>query len=227
MENIWVVIAAFNEETVIADVIKGLQRLGYSNIVVVDDGSRDRTAGFAREAGAHVVEHEHNRGQGAALQTGMDYALGRHAGIVVHFDADGQHQPEDIRKFLDKVSEGFDVVLGSRFLRRGSNVPFLRRVFLKGGAFVIWLFYGVKLTDAHNGFRALSRDAAQKIRIECPRMEHASEIIEKIGKYNLKYCEVPVTVKYTDYSMSKGQSNLDAFRILFRMVKNKFKRKKN
>lgn len=224
MMKTWIVIAAFNEGKAINDVVKGLLDENYKNIVVVDDGSNDNTAEVAKKAGAHVVVHEQNKGQGAALQTGTDYALEQGADIIIHFDADGQHQASDISKFIEKLNGDCDVCLGSRFLNKKSNVPFVRKLFLKGGTLVIWIFYGVKLTDAHNGFRALSRNAAQKIKIECPRMEHASEIIEKIGKYKLKYCEVPVTIKYTNYSMSKGQTSWNAFRILFKMIKNKFKK---
>lgn len=223
MASVWIVVAAFNEQNSLGTVVKNLRERGYDNIVVVDDGSKDDTAAIAKAAGAHVVQHCINRGQGAALQTGIDFALMNGAEYIVTFDADGQHRVEDISKMLEPLQDGaYDISLGSRFLDDGSNVPFIRKVFLKGGAFLMWLFYGVKLTDSHNGFRVFSRRAAEKVRIECDRMEHASEIVDKIGKSHLKFKEVPVTIRYTEYSMARGQSTWNAFRILYKMIVNKF-----
>jgi len=222
MDSVWIVIAAFNEQSSVGNVVKSLRKINYDYIVVVDDGSKDDTAAVAKAAGARIVQHCINRGQGAALQTGIDYAVNRDAEFIVTFDADGQHRVEDIPKMLKPVQEGYDISLGSRFLEDGSNVPFIRQVFLKGGAFLMWLFYGVKLTDSHNGFRVFSRKAASKVRIECDRMEHASEIIDKIGKAGLKFKEVPVMIKYTEYSKAHGQSTWNAFRILYKMIVNKF-----
>ena len=123
------------------------------------------------------------------------------------------------------VKEGkVDISLGSRFLDKDSNTPFIRKLFLKGGALSFLLLYGVRLTDSHNGFRAMNRKAARRIKIECDDMAHASEIIDEIGRHRLKYVEVPVTIHYSDYSLSKGQSTLNGFRILARMLINKLLR---
>lgn len=224
MKNVWIVIPAFNEEKKIVSVINGLKKEGYPNIVVIDDCSSDNTFNISLDTGIKVLRHEVNKGQGAALRTGINYALENGAEIILTFDSDGQHQPTDIRGLIRPIIEAdYDIVLGSRFLDKRSNVGFVRKLFLKGGAFIFKLMYKVKLTDSHNGLRALSREAAENIKITCNRMEHASEIIEEIGRLKLKYVEVPVTILYTDYSISKGQSTWNAFNILFKMVKKKIK----
>lgn len=223
--SVWIVIAAYNEEKSIAGVVKNLIRHGYKNIIVVDDGSADNTFSFAKKAGANVVQHKVNQGQGAALRTGIQYALSKGADYIITYDADGQHRVEDIPRLLAPVQSGnYDIALGSRFLKGSkTKVPFVRLITLKGSIFVLYLFYGIKLTDAHNGFRAMSRKAAQKIKITCNRMAHASEFIEEIKRNKLRYKEVPVTILYTEHSKRKGQSSLNSFRILWQMIKNKIK----
>lgn len=226
MERVFVVIAAFNEEHAIADVLKGLRRAGYNDIVVVDDGSKDRTAEIATSNGAHVVRHVINRGQGAALSTGMGYALKNDADIIVHFDADGQQRVEDIAAMIAPIKrDEVDITLGSRFINKGSNVPSMRKFFLQAGAFLFLILYGVKLTDSHNGFRAFSRYAAEKVEIKADRMEHASEIIDQVSKHKLRYVEIPVIVRYTNYSKAHSkQGAFPAIRIFLRTLTHKFLR---
>ncbi|MBW2973135.1 glycosyltransferase family 2 protein [Candidatus Woesearchaeota archaeon] len=218
MNNTQIVIAAYNEEKAIPYVINDLYNHGYHNIIVVDDCSRDKTAEVAEKTGATVLRHIINLGQGAALKTGIDYAVSKGAEIIVTFDADGQHMAKDIPKLVHAIERGYDAALGSRFLGKAENIGIIRKIFLKGGAVIFRLFYNVKVTDSHNGLRALSRRAAKKINMTCNRMEHASEIIEELGKKKIRYREVPVTIRYTDYSMKKGQSTWNGFRILFKMV---------
>lgn len=221
--HIWLVIAAYNEEHSIASVLKELSKAGYKNVVVVDDGSSDDTYRIAKQYSKHAIQHVINRGQGASLKTGIDYALQHDADIIVTFDADGQHRVEDIPAMIEPVRKGeVDVVLGSRFLKQGSNVPFFRKLMLKGGILTVWLFYGIKLTDVHNGFRALSRHAAEQIEITMDKMEHASEILSEIKRHKLKYVEVPVVIRYTEYSRAHGQSSLNAVKIFYKMVVHKF-----
>ena len=212
------VIAAFNEARAIDAVVRGLVPQ-VAEVVVVDDGSRDGTAEAARKAGAVVLRHAVNRGQGAALQSGIRLALARGAAIVVTFDADGQHVPEDLPRLIAPVASGAaDVALGSRFLGGTSNVPPSRRLLLKGAVLFTRLTTGLKVTDAHNGLRAFSRRAAETIRIRQDRMAHASEIVSEIRRHELRFVEVPITVLYTDYSRAKGQSALGAFRVLFDLL---------
>ncbi len=221
-DSIWIVIAGYNEEKRIGTVILDLKKNNYHNIVVVDDGSKDRTSESAADAGAIVLRHVINRGQGAALKTGMDFAVKNNAEIIVTFDADGQHHAEEIPRLTSPIINGeVDACLGSRFLDTSSNVSWHRKVVLKGGAWIIWLFYGIRLTDSHNGFRAIKKEAVQKLEFKADRMEHASEIVEQIGKQNVRYKEIPVTITYTDYSVQKGQSSLAAFGILWNMIKSK------
>ncbi len=221
--KVWIVVPAFNEETKIVQVIEDLKANGYNNVVVVDDGSVDRTYEAAKKTGVTVIKHIVNRGQGAALKTGIDYALLQNAEVIVTFDSDGQHLSSDIKILLRNLKEKKkDIILGSRFINDYSDVPLFRKIFLKCGALLLRMMYDIRLTDSHNGLRALTRYAAQKIEIKSNRMEHASEIIEQIKKKNLKYAEVPVTIKYTEYSLRHGQSTLNAFHIFFKMVINKF-----
>jgi glycosyltransferase involved in cell wall biosynthesis len=224
--KVFIVIAAFNEEHSVPKVIRELRKAGYNNIVVVDDGSKDNTYKAAIDAGATVLQHIVNRGQGAALQTGIDFAIEQDADIIVTFDADGQHRVEDIPAMVKPVESGkYDVTFGSRFLTKQSKekVPFLRKLYLKVGILVLLLFYGVRMTDAHNGFRALSREAAKKIRITADRMAHASEIVEEVHRLKLKYREIPVVIRYTDETLRKGHGSFrEGCRILYTMIVKKF-----
>jgi glycosyltransferase involved in cell wall biosynthesis len=210
---IWVVIAAFNEARVVADVVAGVVRCGYP-VVVVDDGSTDDTAKRAA-ARAHVVRHPVNLGQGAALQTGIDFALQRGAEIIVTFDADGQHRAADIERLVAALREGpADFALGSRFLGRAIAISTSRRLLLRAATLFTKLTTGLRLTDTHNGLRAMTRRGAERIRLRQNRMAHASEILAQIAASGLPYVEVPVRIEYTAYSVGKGQRLGDALTIL-------------
>ncbi|MEM4282377.1 MAG: glycosyltransferase family 2 protein [Candidatus Woesearchaeota archaeon] len=223
--KIFIIIPAFNEEKIIRKVLTDLKSHGYKNLIVINDGSTDRTAEIAKEAGAIVLEHVVNRGQGAALRTGIDFALAHGADIIVTFDADGQHDPSDIPSLIAPIASGkADISLGSRFLGKKSNVSFAKKLVLKAGAVFLMAMYGVRLTDSHNGLRAMSARAAKALELCSDKMEHASEIIEKIATKKLRYVEVPVTIKYTSYALADGQSPLAAIKIAFRMLVNKLLR---
>ncbi len=211
--DVWVVIAAFNEGKVIRDVVAEVAREGWP-VVVVDDGSRDNTAEAARVPGAIVVRHRVNLGQGAALQTGIDYALRRGARAIVTFDADGQHRWQDIPALVAALDDA-DIALGSRFLGGVEGATQRRVALLKTATAVSNSLSGMKLTDAHCGLRAFRASAAPALRITQDRMAHASELLRKIKTSGLSVVEVPVTVRYTEHSMSKGQSGIQAVRILF------------
>ncbi|MBI4121905.1 MAG: glycosyltransferase family 2 protein [Parcubacteria group bacterium] len=213
------VIPAYNEAQVLAGVI-ALVRPHVQDVVVVDDGSRDHTAQVAAAAGAQVVRHPINRGQGAALQTGMEVALALGADILVHFDSDGQHPAHQIAALTAPIINGeVDVVLGSRFLDDTSNPPLIRRIVLRVGAVLTRLLSGLRITDPHSGFRALSRPAAEKIRLRQDRMAHASEFLQLLARHELRYKEIPVTIRYTEYSMARGQSSWNAIKIVIDLIK--------
>lgn len=218
-DRTWFVIPLFNEGPVIGDVVAQL-RERYPLVVCVDDGSSDDSAARAAAAGAAVVRHPYNMGQGAALKTGIDYALrDPQMRQVVTFDADGQHQVDDAAAMIAlREAEDVDVVLGSRFLDGRTKPGLLKRVVLRGAVWYSNLTSGVHLTDAHNGLRVIGRSACERITIEQNRMAHASEIVEEIGRLELSVREHPVHILYTDYSRAKGQSVLNSVNIVIDML---------
>jgi polyprenyl-phospho-N-acetylgalactosaminyl synthase len=215
-DDVWIVIPVYNEEKVIAGVLENVLAT-FPNVVCVDDGSADQSAQEILCTRAHLVRHPINMGQGAALQTGLTYALGRPGGrFFVTFDADGQHRVEDVVTMLAVARSGTaDVVLGSRFLGEAATVPWIKRVVLRTVAFVSPTARRMKLTDAHNGLRVLGRAPAEGLKITQNGMAHASEIPAVLARSPWKVVEAPVTVLYTDYSRAKGQSLINGINILF------------
>ena len=215
LRETWIVVPGYNEGEVIASTVRGIL-MTCPNVVMVDDGSIDDTAHLAQAAGASVVKHAVNLGQGAALMTGIRYALDQGASYIVTFDADGQHRPDDIRRLLDTAQRsGADVVLGSRFLEPTASIPPARVALLRLATLYTRWTTGLPLTDAHNGLRLLTRRAAQRIRIRQNRMAHASEILDWLAQSNLTLIETPVQVDYTAYSIAKGQTALSSLGILW------------
>ena len=223
--NIFIIIPVYNEAAVIAQTIHQVLQTGY-NVVVVDDGSTDGTAAIIKKFPVHCIFHPVNIGQGAALQTGMDFARMRDAAVVVHFDADGQHKASDIAHLLEPVLSGeCDVAFGSRFLKKEkTTIPFSRKLFLRIARYINWVLTGILLSDAHNGLRAMNRRALEAIYITENRMAHASEILWLIRRRGLKYKEVPVTIEYTAYSIQKGQSLWNSINIIFDILFKKINR---
>lgn len=203
----------------IADVIGDL-RLHFDHIVCVDDGSSDGSAAVAKAAGAVVVQHPVNLGQGAALQTGIAFALSQPTcDYVVTFDADGQHRVVDAIDMLQAARTGsFAIVFGSRFLDDRTNPGLIKKIVLKTAVRVSNLTTGLRLTDAHNGLRIIRRDAAERISLKQDRMAHATEIVLELSRTGLPWTEHPVELLYTDYSKAKGQSVLNAVNILVDLV---------
>jgi polyprenyl-phospho-N-acetylgalactosaminyl synthase len=213
-----VIVPAFNESAIIGPSVTSL-RSRFANVVVVDDGSTDATTAAALTAGAVVLRHAVNAGQGAALQTGIDYALARGAAFVATFDADGQHQVEDLVTMLAALQTGsYDIALGSRFLGHADGLPFARRLVLKAAVLFTNLTTGLQLTDAHNGLRIMTGQAARRLHILQDGMAHASELIEQVGRLGLRYAEVPVTITYSEYSKAKGQRLSNSLLILRDLV---------
>lgn len=199
------IIPAFNEGETIGEVIRKVKPL-VSEIVVVDDCSSDDTFAISRAENAVALRHSINRGQGASLQTGIDYALAQDADILVHFDADGQFLAEEIKDVLAPIIAGeADVVFGSRFLDKKSDIPkFKKYLIMPLARLVNEVFLGINTTDPQSGFRALSREAALKIKIEQDRMAHCSEILLKVFALKLRVKEVPTSVIYHDFGQRIG-----------------------
>lgn len=222
--KIVVTIPAHDEESRVALAVRDALQYGYT-VVVIDDCSQDKTAEVAKEAGAIVLRHIINRGQGAALQTGMDYAMKvLQADIVVHFDADGQMRGEEIALLTEPLMRGeADVALGSRFMGKpAKDMPLWRLVALRFAVLFTMAISGIRVTDTHNGFRALSRRAVEEVRITLDRMAHASEILDLIKAKRLRYVERPVTIIYTPETIKKGQSTWRAVGTAKDILKKKF-----
>jgi glycosyltransferase involved in cell wall biosynthesis len=219
MPRTWVVIPVYNEGSVVEEVVRGVRET-FPYVVCIDDGSSDESVAAARRGGAVVVQHPINLGQGAALQTGFDYALSDPLMTeVLTFDADGQHQVPDARAMVDKLrEESLDVVIGSRFLDERTEVARLRRVILKTAAVYTRWTSGMALTDAHNGLRVIDRSLLERLRLRQNRMAHASELIDQIGRARVRWAEHPTHVIYSEYSKAKGQSLLNSVNILFELI---------
>jgi glycosyltransferase involved in cell wall biosynthesis len=212
-DRLWVVVPAYNEACRIGLVLDRLLDLG-PQIVVVDDASSDGTRQEVLRRPVWLVRHANNLGQGAAIQTGIRFALDRGAEYLATFDADGQHDPEDLQRMLSRlVEEQADYALGSRFLGEAQGLPASRRIVLGLGIVFTRVVSGVQLSDVHNGLRVMTRRGAERLRITMNRMEHASEMIDQVSKSGLKFIEVPVTIRYTPDSLRKGQKSSASFKL--------------
>jgi glycosyltransferase involved in cell wall biosynthesis len=214
--DVWVVIPVFNEAQVLQSVVESALTV-FPNVVCVDDGSRDGSVEAVLRTRAHLVRHPVNLGQGAALQTGLSYARAQPgAEYFVTFDADGQHRLEDAQRMLDMArSPDVDLVLGTRFAEHAASVPLAKRLILRTAVLLSPAGRKLRLTDAHNGLRVLTRPVVEDLHITMNGMAHASEIVSYLGRSSWRVREVPVSIRYTDYSRSKGQSLLNGVNILF------------
>jgi glycosyltransferase involved in cell wall biosynthesis len=219
VHDTWVIIPLYNEESVISDVIAQVRPV-FAQVVCVDDGSSDRSAELAAKAGARVVRHPLNLGQGAALQTGFDYALADASmKYVVTFDADGQHQIADALGMVERLRAGeAEVVFGSRFLDERTKPSFAKNMVLRAAVGYTNMTTHTRLTDAHNGLRAISRPVVEQLDITQNGMAHASELVAQIGALKASYVEHPVHILYTDYSKAKGQSLWNSINILAELI---------
>lgn len=227
VENIqsrtFIIIAAFNESAVVKDVIAEINSFGFFDIIVVDDGSHDNTYLVAQEMPRVIaLRHKLNRGKGAATKTGMEAAKLLGADIIVTMDGDGQHDPSDINNLIAPIkNEKFDAILGSR-LMNPKGMPFYKIIHNKIANLITWYLYGLWVTDSQSGFRAYSKKALEKIDTKGDRYEYDSEVIREIYKHKLKYKEIPIKVRYTDYSMGKIQKQglLNGIKTLYKMLWN-------
>lgn len=214
--GVWIIVPAFNEAAVIGDVIANIGSV-FDHVICVDDGSTDRTGEIALAAGAHLVRHPANIGQGAAIQTGVEYARSQPgADAFTTFDADGQHRVSDVVALVERLGLGdADIVIGSRFAQPGGNQPPpLKRFVLRSAARLSPRSRRLGLTDAHNGLRVFNKTVADGLDLTMSGMSHASEFIRCIEQHRWRVVEVPIEVLYTDYSKSKGQPLLNGVNIL-------------
>jgi polyprenyl-phospho-N-acetylgalactosaminyl synthase len=199
-----ILIPVFNEESVIADVLREIRLAGYPDIIVVDDGSTDETYHKALHTpGVIALRHFLNRGKGAALKTGIEATKILGADVVVTMDGDGQHDPKDIARMVRLIAEGNDVVLGTRGMDT-KTMPAWKILANKSGNFFTWLIYGLWVNDSQSGFRAFSHRAVESIETRTDRYEYDSEVIREIRRHALKYVEMPISVRYTEYSQTKA-----------------------
>jgi len=213
--NAALIIPVYNEEKVIFDVVNAALK-EFKYIVCVNDGSRDQSSRQISKTRAYLIEHPINMGQGAALQTGIEFARQLPVDYFVTFDADGQHRVKDVKAMLKKInSNKYDVILGTRFKGSTVGMKSSKRLLLKAGVKFSNAMSGLKLTDTHNGLRVFNRKVAEEMQITLPDMSHASEIIEIIAVKKYRYAELPVTIDYTEYSKAKGQPIINAVNIAF------------
>jgi len=222
-DDIYIVVPAYNEEKVIKDTLRKLKSEGYHNIIVVDDGSKDKTSNIAREEGVILCRHIINRGLGGALGTGIKCALEYNPKVIVTFDADGQHDPKDIEKVVKPILyEGYDMVVGSRLMDREElkNMPVVKRVGNILLNVITYLLGGYLVTDSQSGLRAFSKRAAEVIlsNLKSNRYEVSSEFIIIARREGLKFKEVPIKTIYTEYSMSRGTNVITGIKILIKLI---------
>jgi len=221
---IYVIVPAYNETEVIATTIKPLISKGYE-VVIVNDGSPTDILGYVKDLRIHYLEHAINLGQGAALQTGVQYAKKFRPDYIVHFDADGQHNLDDVDRFIKILeTEEVDIVLGSRFLNEDTRqlVPWRRQILLRTARVINWFFTGLFLTDAHNGFRVFRGSIIDRLPLTENRMAHATEILRLIKKNKIRYKEAPTLIYYTAYSTAKGQRASNSLSILVDIFYHRF-----
>ncbi len=222
-KDVWIVLPAYNEEKIICETLKEIRTTHYENIIVVDDGSNDQTYETVRMIpGVIVLRHRLNRGKGAATKTGIEAAKLLGAKIIVTMDADGQHNPTDIARLTEPIrNHHCDVVLGTR-LKDPRGMPWYKILANHVGNFITWYFYGLWVSDSQSGFRAYSRHAAELINTRTDRYEYDSEVIREIYLYKLEYQEVPIEVRYTEYSVGKIQKQgfVNGLKTFYRIVWN-------
>lgn len=215
-----IIVPAFNEERSIAAVLNDLKSAGLRNIVVIDDGSTDKTAALAKKSGVVVLSHIINRGLGAALGTGFAFANQNDFDFAVTFDADGQHQAADVKKTLSLLRKRkSDVVVGSRLQKHSKAIPFDRLILNHLSNVATFCLYGVWATDTLSGLRAFNKKALKSIKIKTQRMEVSNEFFKEIKRNNLRYQEIPIEPIYTKYSLERSyQGRFPVVRLAATMI---------
>ena len=215
LDNIYVIIPLFNESKVLNEVIDKVQGT-FKNIIVIDDGSTDNSYELLLKKDITLIRHPINLGQGAAIATGFEYVKKiENAFAVITFDADGQHSIDDAKKFAEAILNcDEEIIFGSRFLGNEKNIPYIKRNVLKIATFFTNIITGMKLSDTHNGLKAIKKSCIKKIDLDINGYAFESQLIYQISKHRILYKEFPANIIYTDYSMSKGQSIRNGFIII-------------
>lgn len=224
--KLFIIVPAFNEEKIIGKVLFNLKAQKLKNtkkeIIVVNDGSTDKTEEIAKKCRVTVLSHPINRGLGGALGTGLEYARSKKADIVITFDADDQHEPKDLKRLIEPILKNkADFVIGSRLLKN-SKMPMDRKLINLVANIINFFLWSIWITDSQSGLRALSKNALKKIEIKMNKMEVASEFFKEIKKNNLSVREIPIKAIYTNYSKAKGQKNTNAVNILVKLLLYRF-----
>lgn len=214
----FIIIPVYNESKTLIRVIKNLKKK-FKNIVCVDDGSNDNIYRKIEKEKIFYLRHEINLGQGAAIQTGIDFAKKMGGSYFVTFDGDGQHKVKDAYNMTRLIiKNNFDIILGSRMEKKNNSIPLSRKIILKIGIIITRFFSKLKITDVHNGLRVFNLKFANKLKIVENRMSHPSDFLENITKNNFEYSEYPTDVIYSKYSIAKGQKNINSINIFFDMI---------
>lgn len=222
MKAVYIVIPAYNEEAAIGEVIDNVLKEGFSSIIVVDDGSSDNTAAVATKSSALTLRHKINRGKGAATRTGIEAALSLGAEIVVTIDADGQHNPKEIKQLIQPILDNTcDVVLGSRQFAN-TQMPAYKILHNKMANIITTMYAKIHVQDSQSGFRAYSKHACMLLDTKSDSYEYESEIIRLIATHKLSYKEIPISTLYTDYSTGKlhKQDISNGIRTVYKMIWN-------
>lgn len=219
-KDIYVIVPAFNEQNVIKDIINNLLK-NFSNVIVINDGSNDKTLEIINDLDIKILSHEINLGVGAAVQTGFDYVSDiPDAKAVITFDADGQHLVDDAVAMAKEIlicDEG--IIFGTRFPKHSKNIPKVKRIVLKLIAKITDLVTGVTLSDAHNGLKAYKVSTIKELELQFSSYSYESELITQVAKKKIEYKEMSTDIKYTSYSIKKGQKLLNGLLIIEDLLK--------
>jgi glycosyltransferase involved in cell wall biosynthesis len=219
-EKIYIVVPAKNEGERVAIVVQSILSEGFSNIIVVDDGSDDNTSEYAKSAGAKVIRHLVNLGAGAATQTGIEYALTKGATTIVTMDGDSQHFASDIPKLVDHLyNQDLDLVIGSRFLDPVNQIPLDRIIINKLANIFSGIITGLFVTDSQSGMKAIHANLAAKMHFTFDGYEFCTEILKITHQEKARFGEVPIQVQYAEELQGKGQSWKNIGKMVFRLLK--------
>lgn len=217
-----IALPTYNEEKVIKKTIDSVFAAGYKDVLVVNDGSTDKTLEEIKKTKVIVASHFKNLGLGVAIRTALKFARLKNYDALVTLDSDGQHAVSDIKNVLSGLKDqSADVVIGIRNFQK-AKISWIRKLILLFSNLYTWMLFGFYSKDSQSGFRAFSKKAIKAINLKSERMEVSSELFLEIAKNRLKYKEVPIKVIYTKYSLSKGQKNTNMFRVGWKLLLNLF-----